>query len=67
MSLSRGRRRRHKVKFRRIVLIDGYTDNFYAEFHDMDHDVMLKALSILSKRGKAQVFGSEGQEGVKFF
>lgn len=33
----------------------------------MDNDVMLKTLSILSKRGKAQVFGSEGQEGVKFF
>ncbi|KAJ6017655.1 hypothetical protein N7451_001034, partial [Penicillium sp. IBT 35674x] len=37
------------------------------EFHGMDNEVMLKALSILSKRGKAQVFGSEGQEGVKFF
>ncbi|KAJ5595373.1 uncharacterized protein N7459_001581 [Penicillium hispanicum] len=30
-------------------------------------DVMLKALNVLVKRGKAQVFGSEGQEGVKFF
>ncbi|KAJ5929432.1 hypothetical protein N7454_006382 [Penicillium verhagenii] len=37
------------------------------EFHGMDNDVILKSLSILSKRGKAQVFGSEGQEGVKFF
>ncbi|KAJ5707042.1 hypothetical protein N7488_006843 [Penicillium malachiteum] len=37
------------------------------EFHGMDNDVMLKALSVLAKRGKAQVFGSEGQEGVKFF
>ncbi|KAJ5632592.1 hypothetical protein N7490_008931 [Penicillium lividum] len=37
------------------------------EFHGMDNGVMLKTLSILSKRGKAQVFGSEGQEGVKFF
>lgn len=33
----------------------------------MDNDIMLKALNILVKRGKAQVFGSDGQEGVKFF
>ena len=37
------------------------------EFHGMDPEVMLRSLSILVKRGKAQVFGSEGQEGVKFF
>ncbi|KAH2306036.1 hypothetical protein KXV64_008916 [Aspergillus fumigatus] len=37
------------------------------EWHGMDADVMLKSLNILVKRGKAQVFGSEGQEGVKFF
>jgi ESCRT-II complex subunit VPS25 len=33
----------------------------------MDVDVMMKSLNILVKRGKAQVFGKEGQEGVKFF
>jgi ESCRT-II complex subunit VPS25 len=33
----------------------------------MDNDAMLKALNVLVKRGKAQVFGAEGQEGVKFF
>lgn len=38
-----------------------------AEFHGMDPDVMLRSLNVLVKRGKAQVFGSEGQEGVKFF
>ncbi|EAW10657.1 ESCRT-II subunit protein VPS25 [Aspergillus clavatus NRRL 1] len=37
------------------------------EWHGMDTDVMLKSLNVLVKRGKAQVFGSEGQEGVKFF
>ncbi|KAJ5730010.1 uncharacterized protein N7483_004518 [Penicillium malachiteum] len=37
------------------------------EFHGMDNDIMLKALGVLAKRGKAQVFGSEGQEGVKFY
>ncbi|KAJ6108274.1 hypothetical protein N7523_009597 [Penicillium sp. IBT 18751x] len=37
------------------------------EFHGMDNDAMLKALNVLVKRGKAQVFGAEGQEGVKFF
>ncbi|KAJ5640516.1 hypothetical protein N7528_000141 [Penicillium herquei] len=41
--------------------------NLFTEFHGMDNDVMLKALSVLAKRSKAQVFGSEGQEGVKFF
>lgn len=33
----------------------------------MDTDVMLRSLNVLVKRGRAQVFGGEGQEGVKFF
>jgi ESCRT-II complex subunit VPS25 len=37
------------------------------EFHGMDKEVMQKALGVLVKRGKAQVFGSEDQQGVKFF
>ncbi|KAJ5280974.1 hypothetical protein N7478_006346 [Penicillium angulare] len=37
------------------------------EFYGMDNEAMMKTLNILVKRGKAQVFGSEGQEGVKFF
>ncbi|KKK20613.1 hypothetical protein P175DRAFT_0511773 [Aspergillus ochraceoroseus IBT 24754] len=37
------------------------------EWHGMDVDVMLRSLNVLVKQGKAQVFGSEGQEGVKFF
>ncbi|MCJ1243777.1 hypothetical protein MMC30_000974 [Trapelia coarctata] len=37
------------------------------EFHGLDPDVLQKALGALVKRGKAQVFGSEGGEGVKFF
>ncbi|PYH42110.1 ESCRT-II subunit protein VPS25 [Aspergillus saccharolyticus JOP 1030-1] len=37
------------------------------EWHGMDTDVMLKCLNVLVKRGKAQVFGGDGQEGVKFF
>lgn len=37
------------------------------EWHGMDVDVMMKSLNVLVKRGKAQVFGNEGQEGVKFF
>ena len=40
---------------------------FSAEFHGMDPDVMLKSLNVLVKRGKAQVFGSDDQPGVKFF
>ncbi|KUJ20569.1 ESCRT-II complex, vps25 subunit [Mollisia scopiformis] len=37
------------------------------DFHGMDPDLLQKALSILVKRGKAQVFGQEDQQGVKFF
>ena len=33
----------------------------------MDKDVLVKSLGVLVKRGKAQVFGSEDQQGVKFF
>eukprot|EP01135_Chromosphaera_perkinsii_P004550 Nk52_evm20s288 gene=Nk52_evmTU20s288 len=39
------------------------------EFHGMDVVVLKKALKVLEKRGKAQVFhgDNEGEEGVKFF
>ncbi|KAL4933926.1 ESCRT-II subunit protein VPS25 [Aspergillus undulatus] len=37
------------------------------EWHGMDAEVMMRSLNVLVKQGKAQVFGSEGQEGVKFF
>ena len=37
------------------------------EFHGMDIEVLRKSLTSLVKKGKAQVFGGEGQEGVKFF
>ncbi|KAJ5899120.1 hypothetical protein N7495_003864 [Penicillium taxi] len=47
-------------------LVEGETTES-REFHGMDTDAMLKTLNVLVKRGKAQVFGSEGQEGVKFF
>jgi ESCRT-II complex subunit VPS25 len=33
----------------------------------MDTEVLLKALNILVKRGKAQIFGQEESQGVKFF
>ena len=33
----------------------------------MDAEVLQKSLSVLAQRGKAQVFGSEDQQGVKFF
>jgi ESCRT-II complex subunit VPS25 len=36
------------------------------EFHGMDPDLLQKWLQVLVKRGKAQVFGSEDQQGVKF-
>ncbi len=37
------------------------------EWHGMDTEAMMRSLNVLVKQGKAQVFGSEGQEGVKFF
>lgn len=37
------------------------------DFHGMDNGVLMKALNILVKRGKAQIFGSEDSLGVKFF
>lgn len=37
------------------------------EFWGMDGELLGRALGVLVKRGKAQVFGSEDQQGVKFF
>ncbi|KAK3381366.1 ESCRT-II complex subunit [Podospora didyma] len=37
------------------------------EFHGLDPDLLQKALSILVKRAKAQIFGQEDSQGVKFF
>ena len=36
-------------------------------FYGMNMEALQKSLVILVKKGKAQVFGTEGQEGVKFF
>ncbi|KAI5922849.1 ESCRT-II complex, vps25 subunit [Camillea tinctor] len=37
------------------------------EFYGLDPDILQKALQVLVKRGKAQIFGQEDQQGVKFF
>ncbi|KAF4595612.1 vacuolar protein-sorting-associated protein [Ophiocordyceps camponoti-floridani] len=37
------------------------------EIHGMDSQVLLKALNILVKRNKAQIFGHEDSLGIKFF
>jgi ESCRT-II complex subunit VPS25 len=37
------------------------------EFWGMDGVLLQKALAVCGKRGKAQIFGAEGSEGVKFF
>ncbi|KAJ4393216.1 hypothetical protein N0V93_002424 [Gnomoniopsis smithogilvyi] len=37
------------------------------EFHGLDYDLLQKALNTLVKRGKAQIFGQEDSQGVKFF
>jgi len=37
------------------------------EFYGMDTELLRKSLSTLVKRGKAQVFGADDQQGIKFF
>lgn len=37
------------------------------EFAGMDMELLTKSLGVCVKRGRAQIFGSEGSEGVKFF
>ncbi|KAH8897022.1 ESCRT-II complex, vps25 subunit [Thozetella sp. PMI_491] len=37
------------------------------DFHGLDLELLQKALNILVKRGKAQIFGQEDSQGVKFF
>ncbi|KAF4125600.1 ESCRT-II complex subunit VPS25 [Geosmithia morbida] len=37
------------------------------ELHGIDGDVLLKALNVLVKKGKAQIFGHDDSQGVKFF
>ena len=37
------------------------------DFHGMDPELFNRSLAVLVRRGKAQVFGSEDQQGVKFF
>lgn len=37
------------------------------EFHGMDAELFQRSLNVTVKRGKAQVFGSEDQQGIKFF
>jgi ESCRT-II complex subunit VPS25 len=39
----------------------------HTEFHGLDQELLLKALNVLVKRGKAQIFGQEDSLGVKFF
>jgi hypothetical protein len=65
MSLRRVRLQCLKVGFLSVEF--GRLVDFMAEFHGMDPEVLQKALNVLVKRGKAQVFGQEDQQGVKFF
>ena len=37
------------------------------DFHGMDPEILHRSLRVLVRRGKAQIFGSEDQQGVKFF
>lgn len=40
---------------------------FGLELHGIDTEILRKALNVLVKRGKAQIFGQEDSQGVKFF
>ncbi|TGJ81740.1 hypothetical protein E0Z10_g7006, partial [Xylaria hypoxylon] len=42
-------------------------DTSGTEFHGLDLDLLQKALQVLVKRNKAQIFGQEDQLGIKFF
>ncbi|KAF2199045.1 ESCRT-II complex, vps25 subunit [Delitschia confertaspora ATCC 74209] len=37
------------------------------EFHGMEEELLRRCLGVCVKRGKAQIFGAEGEMGVKFF
>lgn len=37
------------------------------EFRGMEIELLMRSLAVSVKRGKAQIFGGEGSEGVKFF
>lgn len=37
------------------------------EFHGIENELLQKALAVLVKRGKAQIFGQEEGQGIKFF
>jgi ESCRT-II complex subunit VPS25 len=37
------------------------------DFHGIDPELLQKALAVLVKRGKAQIFGQEDSQGIKFF
>ncbi|RMZ92066.1 hypothetical protein DV736_g693, partial [Chaetothyriales sp. CBS 134916] len=37
------------------------------DFYGLDKHVLQRSLATLANKGRAQVFGSDGQEGVKFF
>ena len=37
------------------------------DFHGLDMEILRKSLTTLAKKGKAQMFGQEDQQGVKFF
>lgn len=47
-------------------LVEGETTE-NQEFYHLDMDVLRKSLDTLVKKGKAQVFGTGDQQGVKFF
>ncbi|RYO75497.1 hypothetical protein DL764_010380 [Monosporascus ibericus] len=54
------------VVFTLYELTEG-EDTRGASFHGLDPELLQKALQVLVKRGKAQIFGQEDQRGIKFF
>ncbi len=37
------------------------------DLHGLDRDVLLRALGVLVKKGRAEIFGADDSQGVKFF
>lgn len=66
-TLSQGRSCTPALDIRRGKSFADWASGTVSEFHGMDMELLLRSLQVLVKRGKAQIFGSEDQQGVKFF
>lgn len=66
-TLSQGRSCNTGSGYNRGRKIANWESGTIPEFHGMDMELLQRSLQVLVKRGKAQIFGGEDQQGVKFF